>query len=298
MKIDAGTGNARTMVWAGLSLAVLAAYSPGLIELFRFAYDDDTYSIILGVPVATAYLLFQRRDEIQARRPGESVLAGIGCIAAGGLLFLAGRFLGDRLPPLGSMFLVGISFAATVAGGFGLYAGDRALRRMAFPFLFLLFMAPIPPPILDPIVRFLQRWSAEASDILFRLSGIPVFRDGFVFSLPGITIQVAEECSGIRSSLALFLLSLVLGHLSLRTGWAKAALAIAVLPITIVKNAVRIFAITALAVYVDPTILGSVAHRRGGIPIFLLALILLGAVLFVLKRLERDPENTRGSDDR
>ena len=154
-------------------------------------------------------------------------------------------------------------------------------------------MAPFPPSILDPIVQFLQRWSAEASDILFQVSGIPVFRDEFVFSLPGITIEVAKECSGIRSSLSLLLLGLISGHLYLRTGWAKGVLLIAVIPITIIKNAVRIFTLTALAVYVDPRILGSVAHRRGGIPIFFLALILMGTVLWALKRLEGVEKNVK-----
>lgn len=295
MKTDNRAGRERTILWIGFPLIVLAAYLPALVKLFRFAYYDDTFSYIPVIPVVTAYLLFQRRDEIIGRRPGESVLAGMGLIGAGVLLFLVGRFLGDRLPPTGSMFLVGISFAAVVAGGFGLFAGDRALRRMAFPFFFLLFIAPFPPSILDPIVQFLQRWSADASDILFQVSGIPVFRDKFVFSLPGITIEVAKECSGIRSSLSLFLLCLISGHLYLRTGWAKAVLLIAIIPITIIKNAVRIFTLTALAVYVDPRILGSAAHRRGGIPIFFLALILLGAILWGLKKLEGVEKNINHS---
>lgn len=271
----------------GLVFLALLIYIPPLWKLFQFAYHDDTFSYIPIIPIVTGYLLFQRRDEIVGRRPGESFLTGIGLIGAGVLLFLVGRFLGDRLAPTGSMFFVGVSFAAAAAGGFGLYAGDRALRRMVFPFFFLLFIAPFPQAILDPIVQFLQRWSAEAADILFRVSGIPVFRDQFVFSLPGITIEVAKECSGIRSSLSLFLLSLISGHLYLRTGWAKAGLSIAVIPITIIKNAVRIFTLTTIAVYIDPRILGSVAHRRGGIPIFFLALILFGSVLFILRRLER-----------
>ena len=275
----------------GLAAVSLLVFIQPLWKLFQFGYHDDTFSYIPIIPIVTGYLLFQRREEIVGRRPGESFLAGIALIGVGGLLFLLGRFLWDRLAPTASMFFVGISFAIIAAGYFGLYAGDRDLRRMAFPFFFLLFMAPIPTAILDPIVQFLQRWSAEASDILFRVSGIPVFRDEFVFSLPGITIEVAKECSGIRSSLSLLLLSLLSGHLYLRTGWAKTVLCIAVIPITIIKNAVRIFTLTTIAVYIDPRILGSVAHRRGGIPIFFLALVLLGSVLWALKRLERGREN-------
>ncbi|MGE5856185.1 MAG: archaeosortase/exosortase family protein, partial [Syntrophaceae bacterium] len=62
---------------------------------------------------------------------------------------------------------------------------------------------------------------------------------------------------------------------------------LSIVPITIVKNAVRIVTLSLLAVYVDPRILSSAAHRRGGIPIFFLALVLLGAVLWFLRRGEK-----------
>ena len=287
MKTVTGLGARKNVLLLGFLFIVLATYFSPLWKLFQFAYNDDIFSYIPGIPIVTGYFLFQRRDEIVGRRQGESFLASIGLVGAGVLLFLVGRLLGDHLAPTSSMFFVGISFAIVAAGSFGLFAGDRALRRMAFPFFILLFVAPFPQAILDPIVQFLQRWSAELTDILFRVSGIPVFRDKFVFSVPGITIEVSKECSGIRSTNSLFLFSLISGHLYLRTGWAKAILSVAVIPITIIKNAVRIFILTTIAVYIDPRILGSVAHRRGGIPIFILALILVGTVLWVLRILER-----------
>jgi exosortase/archaeosortase family protein len=65
-------------------------------------------------------------------------------------------------------------------------------------------------------------------------------------------------------------------------------LTLSIIPITVVKNAVRIVTLTLLAVYVDPRILGSLAHRRGGLPIFLLALVLLGCVLWILRRGDKE----------
>jgi exosortase/archaeosortase family protein len=73
----------------------------------------------------------------------------------------------------------------------------------------------------------------------------------------------------------------------LRENWRKGVMTLSIIPITIVKNAVRIVTLSLLGAYVDPRILGSVAHRRGGIPIFLLALVLLGCVLWILRRGER-----------
>jgi len=144
--------------------------------------------------------------------------------------------------------------------------------------------------LLDPIVTALQRGSAEVSYAFFRLVGVPVFRNGFLFSIPGLTIEVARECSGIRSSLSLLLTMLVAGHLFLKKGWNKFFLCLAVVPVTIFKNGVRIVSLTLLGVYVDRRILESELHRNGGVLFFALALALLGGVLWLLRRREREAE--------
>jgi exosortase len=172
-------------------------------------------------------------------------------------------------------------------GGVGLFFGPKAWRAGAFPLVFLLFMIPIPGMILDPIVSLLQRGSAEVSHGFFRMIGVPVYRDGFLFNLPGLTIEVAKQCSGIRSSISLLLISIITAHLFLKRGWSKGILCLSVVPITIFKNGVRIVSLSLLAAYVDRGILESELHRSGGILIFVLALLLLGGVLWVVKKAER-----------
>jgi exosortase/archaeosortase family protein len=71
-----------------------------------------------------------------------------------------------------------------------------------------------------------------------------------------------------------------MGHLFLSSWRRKFVLSLWVLPITIVKNAIRIVTLTLLGVYVDPRILESTLHSRGGIPFFVMALSLLGVVLW------------------
>jgi exosortase len=149
-------------------------------------------------------------------------------------------------------------------------------------------MVPLPSFLLDAIIGFLQRSSAEATDILFSLFGVPVFRQGFLFSLSNLTVHVAEECSGIRSALSLFITSLVAGHFFLRSAWAKMGLVAVVVPLAIVKNAFRIVGLSLLANYVDPTfITNSALHRSGGIPLFLLSLVVLLSLAWLLRRFEK-----------
>jgi exosortase/archaeosortase family protein len=64
--------------------------------------------------------------------------------------------------------------------------------------------------------------------------------------------------------------------------------AIAVIPLAIIKNAFRIVGLALLANYVDPTyITNSLLHRTGGIPLFLLSIAVLLCLVWFLRRLER-----------
>jgi exosortase len=139
---------------------------------------------------------------------------------------------------------------------------------------------------MERFILLLQTCSAEVSYGIFKLTGIPIFREGFRFDLPGLSVEVAKQCGGIRSSLVLFIVSLLAGHLFLTSRRNKFILLLWVLPITIVKNAIRIVTLSLIAVYVDPRVLESTIHRRGGIPFFILALSLLGVVIWWLMRSE------------
>ena len=89
-----------------------------------------------------------------------------------------------------------------LAGIFLLCYGSRAAAAAAFPLAFLLFMVPLPDV------------SAGADDLsaargfdgyclrTFKAVGRTVSRRGFLLYLPKVTIEVATECSGIRSSVA------------------------------------------------------------------------------------------------
>jgi exosortase len=116
-------------------------------------------------------------------------------------------------------------------------------------------------------------------------------RQGFVFHLPRISIEVAQECSGIRSSIALLILAVLIAHFVFRTFWKKLVFVAAGLVMMLVKNGIRIATLTILANYVDPRFLSGSLHRDGGVVFFLVGLVLMLPVYWVLK--EGEPQNTR-----
>jgi len=147
-------------------------------------------------------------------------------------------------------------------------------------------MIPVPAFIMEKIIVFLQIGSTEFADFLFWVSQAPYYREGFVFHLPSMSVEVAPQCSGIRSALALFITALLAGYLFLNSRWRRVILVLCVFPITMFKNGIRITTLTLLGTYVDPRILQSDLHREGGIPFFILALFLMAPILYWLRKSE------------
>jgi exosortase/archaeosortase family protein len=100
-------------------------------------------------------------------------------------------------------------------------------------------------------------------------------------------MEVAPQCSGIHSSLALFILSLLAGHLFLRSRWKRATLALAVIPLALLRNGFRVFTIGQLCVHIGPEMIDSYIHRHGGPFFFILSLVPFCILLFFLMKSDR-----------
>ncbi len=275
----------RHLLFSSYGLLVALANVPALRALVAMGEEDTTSSHLALVPfVSIALVYLDRRAIFSSVRSERS--AGASVIAVGLGLWLFAQLY--QLPRNQDDELT-ISVVAVIVlwiGGFLLLYGRTACRRALFPLLFLGFMIPIPQFVLDPAVLFLKTGSTETVSALFTLTGTPFYREGFVFALPNVVIEIADECSGIRSSIGLLLTSLLAGHLYLRTGWKKSALVAAVVPLAILKNGIRIVSLCLLSLHVDPSFLTGQLHHEGGIVFFLLALAILAPVLALLRRSE------------
>ncbi len=100
-------------------------------------------------------------------------------------------------------------------------------------------------------------------------------------------IEVAKQCSGIRSSLILFITTLLMGQFALRSAWRKLLLILCVVPILIFKNAARIVALSLLSIYVDRGFLHGWLHTSGGILFYMLGLAILIPIVVAFRNSER-----------
>jgi exosortase len=264
-----------------MAASLVLAIGPGR-HLLRFAYETGDQSYILLVPVLSAMLVYRDQDRIFASIvPGRSRASMIAFVAGISLIALA-----YALSPASELQLAitAIGLMAFWTGAFLYCFGTQSARAAVFPLGMLLWMIPIPAVCIDAITVFLQVGSTELVALLFRATGTPVLRDGFIFQLVGQSIEVAKECSGIRSSLCLILLTLVVAHETLRGNVRRAILLVSTIPLVILKNGVRIVTLTLLAIHVDPSFLTGSLHHQGGIVFFLLGLVMLIPILALLRR--------------
>ena len=276
----------RNLYFIGYLLVSLVLFFMPLKELIRLFLDSELYSYFPLIPVVTVFLLLRNRKAIFSDI-SYSIRWGIPTAAAGMLLYWIGRGRIWVLNPNDHLSLMIFSLLICLVGGFIAFYGIKAFRKAMFPLLFLVFIVPPPTIIIEPLIHVLLVGSAETSYRVFSILGVPVFRQGFVFELPGIAVEVAKQCSGINSTMALFITSVIAGYLFLETGWRRVALVLAIFPITIFKNSLRIVTISLLAAYVDPIFIQNHwIHRAGGKPFFIFALLFMVPVLWLLRRSE------------
>jgi exosortase len=267
-------------------------FSGPLIGLVKYVLQPDHSkynSHIVFIPIVTGYLLYSIREQIREKERF-SVLYGVPVILAGLLLYWWGSNAGYRLNETDSISMKTLSVVVCWIGGFLLLFGPQSFRIALFPLLFLLFLVPMPTFLMKKALLILQVASTEVSYRLFQLTGIPIAREGIVFYLPGISIEIAEACSGMRASLTLLIVSILAGHLFLQHAWRKGVLVLSTFPITILGNGLRIVGLTLLAIYFDMSFLDSrsLPHLRGGWFFFLVDLLVLGGIAAVLIRHENN----------
>ena len=283
-------GSARQLRSFGLATLVLAlCFGIPLWDLIWFAAGSELYSYILLIPFISLYLVWLKRGSFPTcSQPARKVAAGF--LTAGTVVIIAYWFvLRPRLKLVEDDYLavMMVSFLLFFFGAGCLFLGMEILRAAIFPLGFLVFMVPIPAFLIRGIDVFLQYGSAVVARGFFKLSGTPLFENGLVFQLPGITIQIAPECSGIHSSLVLFITSLLASYVFLRAPWKRAVFILAVIPLGILRNGFRVFTIGELCVHLGPQMINSPIHRKGGPIFFVLSLIPLFILLVVLQKSER-----------
>lgn len=275
------------VVWCTIYVVLVALlFMQPLVRLLSLAAQNELHSHIPLMPLIAGYLLYvQRRSPLPAYRTS---IGGTLLLVAISLSALAlGTQWQRTLSQNDYLALLALALVSVVAAGGFLFLGARWMAAAAFPLSFLIFMVPMPDAVANALEIASMRASADVAAWFLTITGTPLLRDGQVFALPGIVLEVAQECSGIRSSWVLFITSLLASHLFLDSPWRRLLLVAFVIPLGVVRNGFRILVIGLLCVHIGPHMIDSVIHRNGGPLFFVLSLGPLFLLLWWLRRRER-----------
>ena len=272
--------------WAIWIAVATATFAYPLFRLMVHASDQSLHSHILLVPLVSAYLLWSNRSTLPST--GRASISGAVLTLAAGLAALAVRIAFDgSITVNDGLALTTFGYVAMAAAGGFLFVGARWMAAAAFPLTFLLFMVPVPDAAVIWMEDALVAASADVSAWMIAATGTPLFRQGTVFTLPTIVLEVARECSGIRSTWVLFITSVVASQMFLTSPWRRVVLVAFVIPLGVLRNGFRILTIALLCVNVGPHMVDSVIHHRGGPIFFALSLVPLFLLMTWLRRGER-----------
>jgi exosortase len=258
--------------------------------LVTLSLQDDRYAHLILIPLISIGLIFLDRERVFRNRRRAPLLA-VPLFVVAGILYSAARpwslSAGND-----QLWLSALAIVLVWTATFVLLNGPSSASAALFPLCFLLLVIPLPAPFLDRCVYGLQKGSAELTHFMFKILGVPVLRRDFTFSLPGVDIEIAKECSGIRSSTALLITGILASHLFLRSNWKKLGFVLFTIPVALIKNAVRIVTLSLLGVYVNRGFLDSPLHHRGGSLFALVGLVILFPALLLLRKSEAGREPT------
>jgi exosortase len=265
--------------WIGVSLLLFLRPASELIRLSLVSQDISYVGLI---PFLAAGVLFVERQQIPRVRSYDTWPA-IVCLVLAGAVAVLTYF--SRSASIGELRLPGyiLSLVLFWVAGFAFLFGRTALSAAQFSLAFLVLTVPPPHFLVGRVTYLLQLGSAYIVGAFFEVLRVPFLREGFVFHLATVDIEVAKECSGIRSSMALLVLALLIAHFQLKSLPAKVIFVVCGLVMMILKNGIRIVTLTLLAMYVDPSFLFGRLHHQGGVVFFLFGLLLLLPFLAFLK---------------
>ena len=283
---DIGDGRSGRLAPLSRGWAPFAVFAVLLVDMyFRIAgklvtdwYEIPDFSHGFLVPFFSAFLVWDRRKALGAV-PVRQSWAGILLI----VLALAILFVGVYGAEL---FSSRLSFILLLAGLIWTFLGLRMLRELWFPLAVLLLAIPLPAIVFNRITFPLQIMASEVASSVLPLLQVPVLRDGNVIQLPIMRLEVAEACSGIRSLMSLFTLSVFYGYFTERTTARRWILALASLPIAVTANVARIVGTGLCVQYWDPSKAVGFFHEFSGWVMFLVS---LGCLYLVHRVMELVP---------
>ncbi|SFH17736.1 exosortase B [Nitrosospira sp. Nsp14] len=259
------------LVWLPIAAGLVVLYLPSLVDLFRGVWSTDQQAhgpIVLGI---ACWLIYRKWPDMVRSSDGQAgaTVAGWSVFIFALLLYVIGRSQDILLFEIGSVVWL-------FSGILLLIRGPRALKAQWFPLFFMLFMIPLPGPLVDLLTMPMKMAvSYVAENILFWFD-YPIARTGVILQIGQYKLLVADACAGLHTlftleALGLLYLNIVRHDSVLR----NIALAILIVPISFTANVIRVIVLTLITYHFGDEAGQGFLHGFAGMVLFLSALLLI-----------------------
>ena len=270
---------ARSPAWIATALALVGVLTFLYAKLMTYSFTQwlkPDYSHGFLVPIFSAYLAYHWREwgpkRVRWPNPWGLAFFGVGAV----LFVVAGKL------NMGKEWIQGLSLVINLAGAALLLGGWNALRWLAVPIAFLMFMFPLPYRVEHALGWQLQKIASIASEFVLQTIGYPTYREGIVLYVKDHALRVEEACSGLSMLLTFLALSTGMALLVKRGPVDRALIMLSAVPVAVLSNVIRI-SLTGILYNEGGKELGDkVFHDFAGWMMMPIALVVLWAELKLL----------------
>ncbi|AVR95974.1 exosortase B [Pseudoduganella armeniaca] len=269
--------------WLPIAAGFLLLLVPTLYRLFTGAWATEEQAhgpIILGLSV---WLMWRNLPIVQGR-PVQPSKAGWALLALGLPMYILGRSQQILSFEILSLEIVAVAIVL-------LKRGMPTLRAQWFPFFFMLFLVPLPGPIISALTMPMKMAVSYVTEHLLYAAGLPIARSGVILQIGQYQLLVADACAGLQTLLTLEALGLfylnVVRHTS---AFRNLALALLIIPISFTANVIRVVVLTLVTFYLGDAAGQGFLHGFAGMVLFVTALILILSIDSLLQWIVRRRE--------
>jgi exosortase B len=267
--------------WWPVMLGLLLLYVPTFVGLATKLWHQDDHAhgpIILAM---ICWLVWQNRQSLLERPSEPKFAAGVGILVIGIVMYVLGRSQDILLFEVGSLLPVS-------AGAILATRGASALRGLAVPIIFILFLVPLPGFFVDALTSPLKQHVSALAEWVLYTTGFPIARTGVVLTVGSYQLLVADACSGLNSMFSLSALGLLYVYLMhYPSRLHNVLLLLSIVPIAFFANAVRVLVLVLVTYWYGDAAGQGMAHGFAGMALFVIAIFLLFAFDLILRQAGR-----------
>jgi exosortase B len=154
--------------------------------------------------------------------------------------------------------------------------GVTGLKTLWFPLFFMLFMIPLPGPVVIMLTLPMKLAVSNVTENILYAFDYPISRSGVILQIGQYQLLVADACAGLQTLLTLESLGMFYMNTMRHTSaFRNLMLALLIVPISFTANVIRVIALTLITYYWGDEAGQGFLHQFAGLVLFTSALALI-----------------------